>query len=134
MTYREVPHMRRVHNKDGNVSQRGTSKREDVLNTSILLKPAASGKKGEFVLQFTKARGFAPPDQFTVRLTLEDGVCTLERSHADLAAEVSALLERGVLQKDIAAQLGVSPSTVSRTKRKISTGAQRPKLAAKVPG
>src|SRR5215470_17927990 len=53
--------------KDGNVSQRATSKREDILNTSVLLKPAAAGRKGEFVLQFTKARGFAAPDPFAVR-------------------------------------------------------------------
>src|SRR5215472_3947064 len=32
--------------KDGNVSQRATSKREDILNTSVLLKPAAAGRKG----------------------------------------------------------------------------------------
>jgi DNA-directed RNA polymerase specialized sigma24 family protein len=106
--------------RDGNVTQRGTSKREDILNTSILLKPATTGRQGEFVLQFTKARGFAAPDPFIVRLNLQDGECTLERSHADLAAEIAALQDQGVLQKDIAARLGVSPATVSRRKRQIS--------------
>lgn len=111
--------------KDGNVSQRGTSKREDILNTSVLLKPAAAGRKGEFVFQFTKARGFAASDPFAVRLSLEEGECRLERSHANLGAEIDALLQKGTLQKDIASQLGVSPSTVSRHKHKISGRVQR---------
>jgi hypothetical protein len=88
------------------VHQRGTSKREDILNTSILLKPAATGKKGECVLQFTKARGFPAPDPFAVRLSLEDGECRLERSDADLSAEVAALLAQGLTQKAIAERIG----------------------------
>jgi RecA-family ATPase len=119
--------------KDGNVSQRGTSKREDILNTSILLKPAATGRKGEFVLQFTKARGFAAPDPFAVKLSLENGECTLERSHANLAAEIAALLDQGLLQKDIAARLGVSPSTITRHKRKVSGRTNRIMVAAQQP-
>jgi FixJ family two-component response regulator len=77
------------------------------------------------VLQFTKARGFAAPDPFKVRLNLQDGECTLERSYADLASEISALLDQGLLQKDIAKRLGVSPSTITRHKRKGSGRARR---------
>ena len=95
------------------------------MRASVLLKPAAAGRKGEFVFQFTKARGFAASDPFAVRLSLEDGECRLERSHANLGAEIDALLQKGTLQKDIASQLGVSPSTVSRHKHKISGRVQR---------
>src|ERR1700730_5955522 len=101
-------------NKDGNVSQRGTSKREDILNTSILLRPSQTGRAGEFVFEFTKARGFSAPDSFTVRLNVEEGECTLRRSNADLAAEVAGLLAQSVPQKEIAARLGTSEATVSR--------------------
>jgi len=73
-------------NRDGNVSQRGTSKREDILNTSILLRASQTGRTGEFIFEFTKARGFAAPDPFTVRLLLGDGYCTLTRSRENLAA------------------------------------------------
>lgn len=107
-------------NRDGQVSQRGTSKREDILNTSILLKPSPSGRTGEFLFEFTKARGFAAPEPFTVRLLLEDGYCALSLSRADLAGQVAALLAQGVLQKDIASLVRKSEATVSRVKRKIS--------------
>jgi hypothetical protein len=111
-------------NRDGQVSQRGTSKREDILNTSILLKPAPSGKSGEFVFEFTKARGFGAPEAFTVRLHLEDDYCTLTRCRADLAGDIAALLRQGLSQKDIAPRLGVSEASVSRHKPKGAISGQ----------
>jgi Mn-dependent DtxR family transcriptional regulator len=49
----------------------------------------------------------------------------LERSNANLAVEIDALMQKATLRKDIAKLLGVSPSTVSRQKRKVSERGKR---------
>jgi Bacterial regulatory proteins, lacI family len=82
-------------------------------------------QEAEFLLQFTEARGFPAPDPFTVSLSLQDGECRLERSNANLAVEIDALMQKATLRKDIAKLLGVSPSTVSRQKRKVSERGKR---------
>lgn len=112
--------------ENGNVSQRGTSKREDILNTSILLKASRPARSGEFVWQFTKSRGFASPEPFTAQLVVDTGYCALRRREGDLTAEIGDLLAKGVLQKEIAQSLGVSQAKVSRWKPK-ETISKRPK-------
>ena len=103
----------------GNVTQRGTSKREDVLNTSILLKPPSkTAKPGEMTIVFTKARGFLAPEPFTVRVVDENGFCEWHRPNLDLKAEIAALLQAGISQQEIAKRLNVSEATVSRHKPK----------------
>lgn len=60
-------------NEAGDVyyKQRGTSKREDILNTSMVLKP--EGQHG-FGVVFTKHRGFLPGDEQFVKIDVaEDG-------------------------------------------------------------
>src|SRR5271165_4276675 len=63
--------------------QRGTSKREDILNTSIALRPKSGTKGGEFKTAFTKMRGRVKPDPISTVLNWseEDGKawlsCTL---------------------------------------------------------
>jgi hypothetical protein len=47
--------------KDGNVSQRGTSKREDILNTSILLKPGPPAERASSCCSSRRPVGFPHP-------------------------------------------------------------------------
>jgi len=100
--------------KSGHTSQRGTSKREDVLNTSIVLQPA---ERGQFTVEFTKSRGFLAPEPFIVRIESGEGVHRLVR--VDRRAEIADLLEQGISQKEIAERLHTSEATVSREVRKI---------------
>lgn len=59
-------------NEKGYVTQRGTSKREDILNTSILMVDLHGKDKGKgFKLLFTKHRGFLPDSSLEVRLSIE---------------------------------------------------------------
>lgn len=62
-------------NKEGEVfvKQRGTSKREDVLNSTMILKPAGLNR---FQIEFTKHRGFVPdPELFGNLVFTDDGRC-----------------------------------------------------------
>jgi hypothetical protein len=108
--------------------QRGTSKREDVLNTSILLVPAGSGKENEFKIIFTKHRSFIPEPMGDVAIVCEDGearlvfVSELEGRKAD-AKRVAELHEQHLDWGDgrIAEEMGWDPkkkqSTINRAIR-----------------
>jgi putative DNA primase/helicase len=63
--------------KSGRTTQRGTSRHEDVLNTSILLWQGESGP--EFNVEFTKAKSCIEPDPFVVRCHFDDGYFRLSR-------------------------------------------------------
>lgn len=59
--------------------QRGTSKREDVLNTSVLIKPlkTAHGTKHDLWIIFPKHRGF-PGDSLSVTMDVSEDHCTFD--------------------------------------------------------
>jgi hypothetical protein len=75
-----VHHTGKPKRKDGRADQRGTSKREDVLNTSILLYTKLT-ERGRFTVEFSKTRGFKAPDDFTVLIEHDEdaGLCRLVR-------------------------------------------------------
>jgi len=98
--------------KKGRSDQRGTSKREDILNSSLRLQ-GTSGE-GRFTIETTKARGFLAPAPFGVVVEHERGVCRLRREPD--SALVHALIADGKSQKEIARELGISEPTVSRLK------------------
>ena len=110
-----VHHTGKPKRKDGRGDQRGTSKREDILNASLLLFKKLD-EWGRFTVEFTKTRGFRSPDEFVVLIEhdKEAGVCRLVREQQDLTDEVAELLVQGMLQKDIATALNLSPSTICR--------------------
>lgn len=62
--------------KAGFVHQRGTSKREDILNSSLLLVRVKGVKQGFRVL-FTKHRGFNPDSDVDVRMIFTDDTCRI---------------------------------------------------------
>lgn len=108
--------------KSGQVKQRGTSKTEDVLDTSILLQvPSKTEKKAgvNFNVEFTKNRGFVPPnDPVPVQIRHEGGECRLGQPHLG-ALIVTMYREEGKTQEAIAEELGVHQSTVSRYLKKL---------------
>jgi len=107
-------------NKDG--KQRGTSRREDVLDTVIGLRHPASYDPEQgavFEVHFEKSRGFSGDDAkpFEARLQADErsGLIwthrTIEESTYD---QVCKLANEGLTQKEISQELGLHKSSVSR--------------------
>ena len=106
-----------VHHAGKNGAQRGTSRREDVLGTVIQLKHPSGYTPTEganFEIHFTKARGFFGLDAEPLEAQLNlEGVWTWKRLNEAKAADAVALYQKGNTMRDVAKELGVSPSTVS---------------------
>ena len=115
-----------VHHAGKGGQQRGTSRREDVLDTSISLRHAADYSPVEgakFEVHLEKARGVhgdaARP--FEAKLETKDGVATWTTRELEDAnrARVEALLDDGLSVRDIADETGISKSAVARIKKAI---------------
>ncbi len=114
-----------VHHEGKNGFQRGTSKREDVLDTVIKLKRPGDYTPSEGLrveVHFEKSRGIFGDcvRPFETRLVSDHGgsrweVKDLEQSMTERVAD---LLKEGVPQQEIADLLKVSKGTVSKHKRK----------------
>jgi len=114
-------------NKDG--KQRGTSRREDVLDTVIGLKSPSNYDPEQgavFEVHFEKHRGFYGPDAkpFEAALQTDEGYGlywthrSIEQSTYD---QVCRLANEGLEQSEIAEDLGIHKSTVSRHVKKGKT-------------
>jgi len=119
-----------VHHAGKGGAQRGTSRREDVLDTVLLLKRPVdyhADQGAVFEVHFEKARGLYGDDVAPVEARLSDitGVLawnwkTVEATTFD---RVVALLQDKLTQKEIADELSLNKSTVSRhTKRARAEG------------
>ncbi|MDA8085711.1 MAG: AAA family ATPase, partial [Nitrospiraceae bacterium] len=106
--------------------QRGTSKKEDVLDTVIQLKRPADYHPNEgarFEVHFEKARGFYGDEAkaFEARL-MADGsdkqTWALKDLEDSLTEKVARLLNDGIPQNEIHEMIGVSKGTVSKHKKK----------------
>jgi putative DNA primase/helicase len=115
-----------VHHAGKGGEQRGTSRREDVLDTSISLRRptdyvAAEGAR--FEVHIEKGRGIHGPDAnpFEAKLEVRDGsaLWTMREIEDVNLARVSALLDDGLTVRDIADETGISKSAVHRLKAKI---------------
>jgi AAA domain/Homeodomain-like domain len=115
-----------VHHAGKGGQQRGTSRREDVLDTSISLRHPADYSPTEgarFEVHLEKARGVhgdaARP--FEAKLEVRDGkaIWTVRELEDVNRARVRALLDDGVSLRDIADETGISKSTVQRIKKAI---------------
>jgi len=110
-----------IHHAGKGGQQRGTSKREDLLDVVIGLSrpPDYDPKQGAvFVLEFTKARNLSGDDAQSLELELGGDATravwhcrTVEASTFD---RVVALANEGLSQAEIAAELEVNKSNVSR--------------------
>jgi len=111
-----------VHHAGKGGGQRGTSRKEDVLDSVVSLKrpidyDASQGAR--FEVHFGKARGFWGEDAQPFEARLVDGKWeTGEIVIDDSGDTIRALKDGGATVRDIAARLGISKSTVAdRLKR-----------------
>jgi putative DNA primase/helicase len=115
-----------VHHAGKGGQQRGTSRREDVLDTSISLRRPQDYNPTEgarFEVHLEKARGVhgdaAKP--FEAKLQTRDGVAvwTMQEIEDVELARVKALLDSELSVRDIAEETGISKSKVQRLKKKM---------------
>lgn len=115
-----------IHHAGKNGEQRGSSRREDVLDTVIALNRPGDYTPDMgacFEVNFEKARGVYGDETkpFEARLiTLPDGFqsWSLKPLEDSTAEKVAKLLNEGVPQSEIAELLGVCKGTVSKAKTK----------------
>lgn len=120
-----------VHHAGKGGQQRGTSRREDILDTVISLRrpPEYSPKQGAvFEVHFEKARGIHGEDAEPFEAMLgQDAsgrqVWTTRSIEHSTAEKVATLLRDGLNQQEIAEELGLHKSNVSRAvKRAKASG------------
>jgi putative DNA primase/helicase len=115
-----------IHHSGKGGNQRGTSRREDVLDTVIALRHPGDYSPDQgatFEVHFDKARGIYGEDTkpFEARLTTtEEGrqewiTKSLEQSTAE---KVAQLLGDGIPQKEIAELIGITKGAVSKAKKR----------------
>jgi len=111
-----------IHHTGKNGEQRGTSKKEDLLDVSIALKRPAdytADQGARFVVEFSKARHLvgeesAPFEAWLKRDEQGRQVWTTQNTHETTYDQVIDLANLGLSQTDIAKELGVNKSTVCR--------------------
>jgi len=107
-----------VHHDGKGGQQRGTSKKEDVLDTVISLKrpPDYTADQGcRLEVRFTKSRGFHGPDAEPLEARLTGNAWELSDIKAgDDDDTLKTLRKQGLTIRDIADRTGLSKSTVSR--------------------
>jgi putative DNA primase/helicase len=115
-----------IHHAGRNGEQRGTSRREDVLDTMITLRHSddyAPTDGARFQVHFTKARNIHGTDAepFEVHMRSENGAAVWTMNSIADATEERAreLLSDGLSLRQAARQLGIGKSTVERIKRRI---------------
>jgi putative DNA primase/helicase len=119
-----------IHHSGKAGAQRGTSRREDVLDTTIALRRPSDytpdqGARFEVVIE--KGRGIFGEEakSFEVTYTVRDGAAQwATKSLEDSVTErVSELLADGMTHRQIATELGVGLATISRhRKRAVELG------------
>jgi putative DNA primase/helicase len=110
-----------VHHAGKGGAQRGTSRREDVLDTVIALRRQDDFEPNEgarFAIHFEKNRGFHGDDAKPFEAALGvAGWSTRDLADADMA-RVVALLAEGMTEREIATETGFSKGRVGRLKAK----------------
>ena len=126
-----------VHHAGKGDEQRGTSRREDVLDTSISLRRPGDCTPTEgarFELHFEKARGIhgdkAKPFEAKFELRNEAAFWTTKEIEDVNLARVKALLDDDLSIRDIADETGLSKSTVQRLKKRIEAESAAAEISA----
>ncbi len=110
-----------IHHAGKGGQQRGTSRREDVLDAVLALRRPVDHEPDQgarFEVHYEKARGFHGDDAkpFEAALT-GPGWTTRDLADSDLA-RVAALTAEGSSVREIAKELGMSKSAVSRAQKR----------------
>lgn len=110
-----------IHHAGKGGHQRGTSKREDILDTVIALKRPEDYKAKDgavFQVYFEKARCFMgdDADSFEAQLVIKEGIheWQLRSIAGSTYDQVVTLAQQGLKQKDIAEKMNLDKSGVSR--------------------
>lgn len=118
-----------IHHANKGGDQRGTSRREDVLDTSISLerpKDYTADQGARFVVRLRKARGVYGQDaaDFEALLTATDGAVNWSMFDPEpaITSKVAALDRDGMTQRAIASSLGVPLTTVHRHLKRARKG------------
>ncbi len=114
-----------IHHAGKNGNQRGNSKKEDLLDTVVALKKPAKYDPSEgarFEIHYEKARGFHGDDaksfEASVRQSENKITWLVKEIENVLFDQVLELKEQGYTQRDIAADLNISLSSVNRLLKK----------------
>lgn len=120
-----------VHHSGKRGQQRGTSRREDVLDTVIALRrPAdyAPSDGARFEVHFDKARGMCGEEThpFEARLVTAAGAARWSvRALVDVnRSKVTALTREGLTVREIAEETGLSKSAVGRMRKEAEGAAE----------
>jgi putative DNA primase/helicase len=119
-----------VHHAGRNGHARGTSRREDILDTVISLKRPEdyeANHGARFVLEFEKARGFSGEDAAPIEATLvidpTSGAISWEFGPPrDAFGRAMEMFSEGRSVKDVIAELGVAKPTAYRWHQKFRSG------------
>lgn len=115
-----------IHHSGKGGQQRGTSRREDVLDTVIALRypgDYSPDQGATFEVHFEKSRGIYGEDTkpFEAKLTTTpegDQVWTTKNLEQSTAEKVAKLLNDGIPQKEISDMLVISKGAVSKAKKR----------------
>lgn len=106
-----------VHHAGKNGEQRGTSGREDVLETVIKLARPTDYKDSEgarFIVSYTKCRGLFGNDADPFEAWLKDGSWHLAGGTSARDAQILELADQGMTQRQIGRELKCGAATVNR--------------------
>ncbi len=116
-----------VHHEGKNGQQRGSSRREDLLDVVISLSRPSDYQEQQgarFILKFKKARGLRGPDVDDIEAVLaSDAAGTQQWTWKDGGAagdsRILELLQLGMTNGDVATEMGVNRSTVFRARKRL---------------
>jgi putative DNA primase/helicase len=100
--------------KDGD--QRGTSRREDVMDTVMKLSLPSDDQASEgarFIVEFTKARGIFGDDAEAFEASLKDGTWTDRAATCARDEQIAGLKAERLSQREIAQEVGCGLATVN---------------------
>jgi putative DNA primase/helicase len=115
-----------VHHAGKGGQQRGTSRREDVLDTVVNLKRPedySPAQGARFEVHFEKSRGFTGQDAEPFEATLTEAGWAMRNIENALEDRIAVLDAEGLNQRDIATEIGKSPATVNRVLKRLREGA-----------
>jgi len=116
-----------IHHAGKGGEQRGTSRREDVMDTVIKLSRPDDYTESEgarFVVSFTKSRGFVGPEADPFVAELDGGTWTTRELDDDRIAEAGAHAATGMSQRRIAETMGIGLGSVNRLLKRHRDGAR----------